>query len=198
MIQKVMTQPHWQGRFTPRDYAALTPLIWEHANPTTRPLVQTLQWLHQRPDHDPATTIVDKAWQRHVVGDDGKVNARAFAFCALDKLRVGIRRRDVFVNSSLRYADPRAGRLAGAEWEAARPVICRSLELSAQPQTTLTALMQELDETYRRVAARLPDNDAVRFETVTKGIGAQSFGGAGRTGVADRFAQRDQSTHAAR
>ncbi|RMS72430.1 hypothetical protein ALP47_200129 [Pseudomonas savastanoi] len=109
---------------------------------------------------------MDKAWQRHVVGEDGKVNSRAFAFCALAKLRVAIRRRDVFVNSSWRYADPRAGLLEGTEWEAARPVICRSLELSVQPQATLAALTQELDETYRRVAARLPDNDAVRFETV--------------------------------
>jgi hypothetical protein len=33
MIQKLMAQPHWQGKFTPRDYAALTPLIWEHVNP---------------------------------------------------------------------------------------------------------------------------------------------------------------------
>jgi TnpA family transposase len=30
MIQKLLAQPHWQGKFTPRDYAALTPLIWEH------------------------------------------------------------------------------------------------------------------------------------------------------------------------
>tara|TARA_Y100001963_G_C6713682_1_gene415507 strand:+ start:309 stop:620 length:312 start_codon:yes stop_codon:yes gene_type:complete len=29
---KVLAQPHWQGRFTPRDYEALTPLIWEHVN----------------------------------------------------------------------------------------------------------------------------------------------------------------------
>lgn len=33
MIQKVLAQPHWQGRFTSRDYSALTPLIWEHVNP---------------------------------------------------------------------------------------------------------------------------------------------------------------------
>jgi TnpA family transposase len=33
MIQKVLALPHWQGRMTPRDYAALTPLIWEHVNP---------------------------------------------------------------------------------------------------------------------------------------------------------------------
>jgi TnpA family transposase len=36
MIQKVLGQPHWQGKLTPRDYAALTPLIWEHVNPYGR------------------------------------------------------------------------------------------------------------------------------------------------------------------
>ena len=36
MIQKLLAQPHWQGKLTPRDYAALTPLIWEHVNPYGR------------------------------------------------------------------------------------------------------------------------------------------------------------------
>jgi hypothetical protein len=26
----------WHGRMTPRDYAALTPLVWEHVNPYGR------------------------------------------------------------------------------------------------------------------------------------------------------------------
>jgi hypothetical protein len=91
------------------------------ANPAAGPLVQALQWLRDRPDHEPSTVIVDKAWQRHVVGDNGRVDAKAFAFCTLDKLRGAIRRRDVYVSPSWRYADPRAGLLAGGEWEAARP-----------------------------------------------------------------------------
>ena len=136
------------------------------ANPAAQPLVQALKWLREKPDHDPPTAIVGKAWQRHVIQDEGRVNATAYAFCALDKLRGAIRRRDVFVSPSWRYADPRAGLLNGAEWEVARPIVCRSLGLSAQPDTSLTALTRELDETYRRVAARLPENDAVRFETV--------------------------------
>jgi TnpA family transposase len=136
------------------------------ANPVARPLLEALQWLHERPDHDPPTTIVDKAWRRHVVREDGGVDAPAFAFCALDKLRVAIRRRDVFVSQSWRYADPRAGLLSGADWEATRPIICRSLGLSPQSEPTLTMLANELDATYRAVAARLPDNKAVRFETV--------------------------------
>jgi len=136
------------------------------ANPAAEPLVQALQWLQQKPGHDPPTAIVSKAWQRHVMKDGGKVNATAYAFCALDKLRGALRRRDVFVSPSWRYADPRAGLLAGAEWEAARPIVCRSLSLTAQPEAMLATLTCELDETYRRVAARLPENDAVRFETV--------------------------------
>ncbi len=136
------------------------------ANPTAQPLLQALQWLHDRPDHDPPTTLVDKAWQRHVAREDGGVDAMAFTFCTLDKLRVALRRRDVYVTPSWRYADPRAGLLTGAEWDAARPIVCRSLGLSAQPEPTLTLLAKELDDTYRAVAARLPENDAVRFETI--------------------------------
>jgi len=36
MIQKVLAQPHWQGRLTMRDFAALTPSMWEHVNPYGR------------------------------------------------------------------------------------------------------------------------------------------------------------------
>lgn len=136
------------------------------ANLTARPLVEALRWLHERPDREPATTIVDKAWRRHVVGDNGKVDASAFAFCALDKLRVAIRRRDVFVSPSWRYGDPRAGLLSGTDWEVARPMICRSLDLSMQAEPVLTMLAKELDATYRAVAARLPNNKAVRFQTI--------------------------------
>ncbi|WP_446644067.1 Tn3-like element ISXc4 family transposase (plasmid) [Xanthomonas citri pv. bilvae] len=150
------------SRFLP----ALLRVIRFDANPAAQPLAQALQWLHEKPDHDPPTAIVGKAWQRHVVQEDGRINATAYSFCALDKLRSAIRRRDMFISPSWRYADPRAGLLAGAEWEASRPIVCRSLSLSAQPEATLSELMRELDETYRRVAARLPQNDAVRFENV--------------------------------
>jgi hypothetical protein len=36
MIQKVLAQAHRLGKFTLRDYAALTPLIWKHVNPDGR------------------------------------------------------------------------------------------------------------------------------------------------------------------
>ncbi len=90
------------SRFLP----TLLRVIRFDANPAAQPLAQALQWLHEKPDHDPPTAIVGKAWQRHVVQDDGRINATAYSFCALDKLRSAIRRRDVFISPSWRYADP--------------------------------------------------------------------------------------------
>jgi hypothetical protein len=98
------------------------------------------------------------------VNEDGTVDFHAYTFCVLEELQIALKRRDVFVAPSWRYADPRAGLLDGAEWEATRPIICRTLGLSADPTPTLTALATELDRTYRAVAARLPDNPAVRFD----------------------------------
>ena len=33
IIQQILLQPHWQNRFTPEDYRALTPLFSGHINP---------------------------------------------------------------------------------------------------------------------------------------------------------------------
>ena len=92
------------------------------------------------------------------------VDQQAYIFCVLDQLRTALKHRDVFVAKSWRYADPKKGLLSGVEWEAARPMICRTLGLSLDPQALLDDLARELDSTYRSVAARLPNNPSVRFE----------------------------------
>lgn len=114
----------------------------------------------------PPLAIVKKAWERHVLNRNGGVDGRAYTFCVLDRLRDALRRRDVFVSPSWRYADPRSGLFAGSEWEAIRPIVCRSLGYSADAAPVLAALAEELDKTYRHVAARLPDNPAVTIERV--------------------------------
>ena len=84
----------------------------------------------------------------------------------LERLRKALHRRDVFVAPSWRYADPRSGLLEGVQWQATRPMICRSLALPANPEPAIAALSEELDQTYRTVIERLPSNPAVRFEQV--------------------------------
>ncbi len=121
------------------------------ASPAGAPVVAALDWLRvnanrTQPANDAPRAVIAKAWQRHVLGEKDQVNLRAYTFCVLDELRSALRRRDVFATPSWRYA-------------------CRTLGLTADPQPILAALSEELDRTYRHVAARLPENPAVRFET---------------------------------
>ncbi len=139
------------------------------ANPGGQPVVAAFDWLRDNPFPkksmpDAPREVIRKSWQYYVIKADNTLDYRAYSFCVLDELHTALRRRDVFVTPSWRYADPRAGLLTGAEWEAVRPIICRTLGFSIDSQPVLAALTEELDQTYRAVAARLPNNPAVRFE----------------------------------
>jgi len=47
------------------------------------------------------------------------VDRRAYTFAALEQAQVALRRRDLFVAPSEKWADPRTALLQGAAWEAA-------------------------------------------------------------------------------
>lgn len=105
------------------------PALLEHlrfgASPAGVPVVAALDWLRvnasrAKPANDAPRAVIAKAWQRHVLDEKDQVNLRAYTFCVLDELRAALRRRDVFATPSWRYADPRAGLLAGEEWQGNR------------------------------------------------------------------------------
>jgi hypothetical protein len=125
------------------------PALVEHicfgSNAEGKPVVAAFEWLQANmarhsPGNDATREVVGKSWQRHVVNKDRFVDFHAYTFCVHEELQIALKRRDVFVAPSWRYADPRARLLDGAEWEATRPIICRTLGLSANPDPTLTAL----------------------------------------------------------
>src|ERR1700686_254026 len=159
-------------------YAAVRrylPTVLKHvrfeASPAGKQVVQAYDWLRDnihgaKPAKDPPQEVIRNAWQRYFFRKDSSVDIHAYTFCVLDQLVTALHRRDVFTKPSWRYADPRANLLGESEWEAMRPVVCRTLGLSAQPQPVLDALRAELDRTYREVAQRLPNNPAVRFEKI--------------------------------
>ena len=45
MIQRVLGEPEWQGRLTPFDLRALTPLKWQHINPYGTFALDMSAWL---------------------------------------------------------------------------------------------------------------------------------------------------------
>lgn len=122
------------------------------ASPAGKPVVEGYEWLklHElriKTKLAAPRDVITNSWQRYVLDDNDEIQIKAYTLCVFDELRKALRRRDIFVSPSWRYADPRAGLLQGEEWENTRPIVCRSLGLSNHPGHTLSAMALELDQT---------------------------------------------------
>ncbi len=107
------------------------------------------------------------------VSGNGKIERKAYSLGVVEALSDGLKRRDIYVTPSERWADPRAKLLSGEEWEAARPQVLRTLELPADPGEYVKELEEKLDKAYRRTAENLPQNAALRV--VLNARGAQAL-----------------------
>ena len=113
-------------------------------------------------------TVINRRWQRYAITAQHTVDRMAYTYCVFDRLKNALRRREVFVTPSVRYADPRLGMLSDTEWAASRPQICRMLGRTTNAADELTALAERLDAVYRSTSAELPENAAVRIEMVNE------------------------------
>lgn len=112
----------------------------------------------------PPLDIVTNPWKRLVFDEEGRVMKRGYTLCFLDKLQDSLRRRDVYVEKSDRWGDPRAKLLQDEEWQANRAQVCRSLGHPALPHDAIAKLSQQLDATYKQVAANFDENHAVQLD----------------------------------
>ena len=95
---------------------------------------------------------VSRARRRFVVGPDKTIDRLAYPLCMLHRLQDGLRRREVFVDRSERWGNPRAKLLHGAAWETARSQVC----LSLGRQATAACLI-------RLAAPAMPSLSAISF-----------------------------------
>lgn len=127
-----------------------------------------IDWKGHKSVDDAPLSVVSRGWQRLAVDDNGKVDRKAFALGVLEALQDALKRRDVYVSPSERYADPRAKLLSGQAWESARPGVLRALELPAPPEEYTRELSERLDAAYRHTAEHLPDNADVTIDPKAK------------------------------
>lgn len=136
-----------------------------------QPVLHALQFLagietQRRPDMSQAPLqMMPNAWRWRAINHDGEIDRRAYTLCVLEQLQDSLRRRDVFVEKSDRWGDPRAKLLQGRDWETSRPKICHALGRSENAREELRNLGCELDKAYRCTAENLPTNAAVSIET---------------------------------
>lgn len=151
------------------------PMLFKHihfsAGPAGKSIVEALRYLNQHHgkrqfDASAPLGVVNKIWIPYVFPDskEKRIDPCAYLFCVLDQLRIALKRRDVFVNPSWRYADPRIGLLSGINWERVKPTISRTLGYSLDPKPVLEQLATELNQAYWTVGDKLSKNPALRFE----------------------------------
>lgn len=146
------------------------------AAPGAEPICEALAFLATTSDWARAsmrtapTGCVSAAWSRHVFESGVKrpgapvADNRAYVFAVLEAARKALKRRDIFVAESGRFANPNRGMLDGAAWNAARPAILRALGRTEDAEKEVAALTGKIDASYRRAIANLPDNPDLRFD----------------------------------
>ena len=115
---------------------------------------------------DAPLQVITTAWRPYALTTNQRADRVGYTYCVLDRLVTAIRRREVFVTPSLRYADPRLGMLDGEAWEAARAQVCRALTQSADGEQAVADLTKTLAKAYETTVAALPTNKAVTITTV--------------------------------
>ncbi|MBF5060173.1 Transposase for transposon Tn3 [Candidatus Neptunochlamydia vexilliferae] len=117
---------------------------------------------------DPPIGIIPAAWERLVMDQDEKVSKKGYTLCFLDRLQDALRRRDIYVENSDRWGDTRAKLLQGAEWQANRIQVYRSIGHPLNPKESTTRLASQLDEAYKEVMENFSKNENVRIDYSSK------------------------------
>lgn len=110
--------------------------------------------------------VVSGVWLPLLKREDGYLNRSAYTLCVLEALTGALRKREVYAPTASRWSDPRARLLSGSAWEAQRNSVCRGLGLDPNPEATLAALGNELDEAYRTVGEGLEANSRLEVGPV--------------------------------
>lgn len=134
------------------------------------PVLQALAFLQTidgpqkaMPSHAPVA-FVTKAWRRLVFEKGGDISRAGYTLCLMDRLQDALRRRDIYVEDSDRWGDHRSKLLQGAEWEANKVQIYRSLGHPINVDEAIAGLSKQLDTAYQQTIQRFDQNTAVRIE----------------------------------
>ena len=139
-----------------------------HANHSAKPLLEAVELLQQRnlthrravPPEAP-TDFVTLKWQPYVVAPDGHIDRPYYALCTLWELRGALRAGNVWVPSSLRYANPATYLSPKASWPALRPDICQHIRAPENGAVRLEERGRELTELLPRVNRLIARNGKV-------------------------------------
>ncbi|MFK7983978.1 MAG: Tn3 family transposase [Saprospiraceae bacterium] len=147
------------------------------ALPSTQPLKDAFELLKTNEadgvkDLDFATApqdFIPDSWKAYVYSSPDKISKPHYTICFLEQIRLAIRRRDLFVQPSIKWTDPREELLQGEEWTKIKPTVCKGLDRSENAEDQLALLQKQLDECYHRTEKNLEANSYLKIEQNDKG-----------------------------
>jgi len=107
--------------------------------------------------------VITEAW-RPLVVVEGRIDRPAYTLCVLDRLRLALRRRDVYVVGADRWGDPRRLLVAPSTWKSVGPQVRRTLDLPDRAPSYLARLGAELDAAYYAAAAAVDTDPGLWIE----------------------------------
>lgn len=126
--------------------------------------LQTVDGPHKNMPSCAPVAFVTNAWRRLVFEKGGDISRAGYTLCLMARLQDALRRRDIYVEDSDRWGDHRSKLLQGAEWEANKVQIYRSLGHPINVNEALAGLSKQLDTAYLQTIQRFDQNTAVRVE----------------------------------
>ncbi len=164
MQRLIARYPHVR-RFLP---ALLERVVFEAVTPD-HPVIAALDHLRSvekgvEKIDDAPQGVITEAWRPLVVAGDGVPDRRGYTLCVLDRLRIALRRRDVYVVGADRWGDPRQLLVEPATWKTVGPQVLRTLDLPERAPSYLARLGAELDAAYFTAAEAVAEDPTLWIE----------------------------------
>ncbi len=139
-------------------------------SPTAKPLLTAMRFLTQeegnrrRSWRSAPKDFIPKSWEDAVYPQSGEPDKATYLLCVAHRLYAALKGREIFVQKSHKYSDPRGQLLTPEAWLGVKGDVCRSLNLEEEVTPFLTSLEIQLETQYQATLEGLPANSDVRLE----------------------------------
>lgn len=115
------------------------------------------------PEKTPIDFVPSK-WKSYVQDKSGNLDRHFYELCLLSELQGTLKSGEIYLDKSIRYADPESYLLDKDSWKEIEQQICEQINLPLDAQSRLNIRVEEVQQRYKRVDKMLGNDGKVRME----------------------------------
>ncbi len=114
--------------------------------------------------------IITESWRHFVINkENNTINRIGYTLCVLDNLQSNMRSKDLFVEDSEKWCDPRTKLIPENEWLSQKGTFCKLMELPIESVDVVTLLNNDLNLSYKTTLDNFNQNDNLEIIDNDKG-----------------------------